>query len=154
MAETDRDELRIAQRMLEVMRLALAASLPEEGCGLLFGRAGRVERVVPIQNSLHSPVRFRLEPHAQLTAMQSADDQGLDLLAIYHSHPRGPKHPSPTDIEEAAYPQAAHLIWWRESAGRWNQQLFWLEGIEQPGLARGYRLGRLVLEPDGGERPS
>jgi proteasome lid subunit RPN8/RPN11 len=152
MPEDGRDELRIAPGMLEAMRAALAAALPEEGCGLLFGRGHRIERLVPIQNSLHSPVRFRLEPQAQLTAMQAADDQDLDLLAIYHSHPHGPERPSATDIEEAAYPQAAYLIWWQKGEGRWDYQLFWLEGIEDPGAARGYRFGRLIVDAEGDQR--
>ena len=147
-------ELRLAPRLVEAMRAALDAALPEEGCGLLFGRGQRVERVVPIQNAQHSPVHFRLEPQAQLAAMQEADEQGLELLAIYHSHPRGPEHPSVTDIEEAAYPQAAYLIWWQDVARRWQGELFWLEGLEDPGAPRGYRLGRLLVDAEGEAPPA
>ena len=147
-------ELRVTARQVEAMRKALDAALPEEGCGLLFGRGRRVERVVPIQNTQHSAVRFRLEPQAQLDAMQEADEQGLQLLAIYHSHPRGPDHPSVTDMEEAAYPQAAYLIWWQEVARRWRVQLFWLEGDENPGATRGYRLGRIHVEAEGEGQPA
>ncbi len=152
--EAEGGELRLAPRLVEAMRAALEAALPEEGCGLLFGRGQRVERVVPIQNALHSPVRFRLEPQAQLAAMQEADAQGLELLAIYHSHPRGPDHPSVTDIEEAAYPQAAHLIWWQDVARRWQVELFWLEGLEDPGAPRDCRPGRLIMEAEGEGRPA
>jgi hypothetical protein len=35
---------------------------------------------------------------------------GLDLLAIYHSHPHTDPVPSQTDIRSAAYPDAIHLI--------------------------------------------
>jgi len=154
MPEEGGAEVRLAPRLVEAMRAALEAALPEEGCGLLFGRGQCVERVVPIQNALHSPVRFRLEPQAQLAAMQGADEQGLELLAIYHSHPRGPDHPSATDIEEAAYPQAAYLIWWQDGAGGWQVELFWLEGLKDLGAPRGYRLGRLRVESEGEGRPA
>jgi proteasome lid subunit RPN8/RPN11 len=154
MPEGGAGELRLARRRVEAMRAALEAALPEEGCGLLFGRGPCVERVVPIPNALHSTVRFRLEPRAQLAAMQEADEQGLELLAIYHSHPCGPDHPSATDIEEAAYPQAAYLIWWQDVAGRWQYGLFWLEGLEDSGAPRGYRLGRLMVEAEGEARPA
>ena len=44
---------------------------------------------------------------------------GLELVAIYHSHPHGPEVPSHTDIKEAYYPDSIHLIW-SASSGEWN----------------------------------
>ncbi len=38
------------------------------------------------------------------------EDAGLELLAIYHSHPRGPATPSETDVARAFYPEAIYLI--------------------------------------------
>ena len=38
------------------------------------------------------------------------EDAGLKLAAIYHSHPRGPETPSPTDIACAIYPDSVYLI--------------------------------------------
>jgi proteasome lid subunit RPN8/RPN11 len=52
-----------------------------------------------------------MEPHQQIHAMLSIENSGLDLLAIYHSHPAGPDHPSRTDIEEFRYPGIVYLIW-------------------------------------------
>jgi proteasome lid subunit RPN8/RPN11 len=92
----------------------LLACLPEEGCGLLAGRqenrAAYVTVVLPIANELHSPVRFRMDPLSQLQAFQWLDEQGLDLLAIFHSHPAGPAYPSATDQAEFAYPGVLTLI--------------------------------------------
>jgi len=131
------------------MRSAAQDALPEEAAGLLFGRGRTVEREVSIENVFHSPVRFRLEPQGQLTAMRAAEDDGLDLLAIYHSHPHGPDCPSPTDMQEAAYPQAAFLIWWMDSSGVWKCDLFWLRGLEEPGGPRRFEAGTLrVVLPD------
>jgi proteasome lid subunit RPN8/RPN11 len=59
----------------------------------------------------HSPARFRMDPKEQLQAFNHMDEQGWELLAIYHSHPSGPPTPSATDIAEAAYPGVIHLIW-------------------------------------------
>jgi proteasome lid subunit RPN8/RPN11 len=38
------------------------------------------------------------------------DDAGLDLGAIYHSHPRSEPVPSQTDINLAFYPDAIYII--------------------------------------------
>lgn len=35
---------------------------------------------------------------------------GLQLLGIYHSHPNGKNEPSPRDIDEAYYSDAAYFI--------------------------------------------
>lgn len=91
--------------------------LPEEACGLIGGRAGQAEVVLPMTNLLHSPVRFRMEPHEQLKAFLWLEEQGFDLVAVFHSHPNGPPRPSRTDLEEFAYPGVLTLIWSPAEAG-------------------------------------
>jgi proteasome lid subunit RPN8/RPN11 len=90
---------------------------PEEACGLVAGVAGRSLGVYPVTNVYRSPVCFRLAPEEQLRLLVLFDAQNWDLLAIYHSHPFGPSHPSPTDVEEARYPEAVNLIWYRGTDG-------------------------------------
>jgi proteasome lid subunit RPN8/RPN11 len=92
---------------------------PEEACGLVSGKNGRSLSVYPIENILHSQSRFRMHPEQQVKAYFELLEKGLDLLAIYHSHPKGPPDPSPTDIAEAAYPEAVNLIWFSQQ-GVWN----------------------------------
>lgn len=101
--------------------------LPEEACGLLAGRGDEVSRVLPVSNVLRSPFRFRMEPRAQLEAMQAIEGEGLEMLGIYHSHPRGPAGPSPIDLAEAAYPEALHLIWWPGKGG-WEVRAYEFQG--------------------------
>jgi [CysO sulfur-carrier protein]-S-L-cysteine hydrolase len=36
--------------------------------------------------------------------------EGLNHMGIYHSHPRGDNAPSPSDIEQAFYPDAMYFI--------------------------------------------
>ena len=91
--------------------LAHAGGLwPEEACGLLAGRDGRAVRLYPVENSLHSPVAYEMEPVQQIKAMLAMEAEGLELIAIYHSHPDGPARPSATDIAAAYYPDAVQLI--------------------------------------------
>jgi proteasome lid subunit RPN8/RPN11 len=98
---------------------------PLEACGLLAGKAHRVERVLPIRNQAQSPVRFVMDPYEQLQAFAWIDSSGLDLLGIFHSHPAGPATASQTDIEEAAY-EVVHLIWSKDQNG-WKARGFWIQ---------------------------
>ncbi len=88
----------------------LRAVYPLEGCGLLAGRAGRVERLYPVDNALRSPTEYEMDPRQQLQAMLDLENAGWELLAIYHSHPHGPPEPSATDVARAYYPEALHVI--------------------------------------------
>ena len=103
------------QRMLDHVE----GQLPEEACGLIAGKGGQALEIIQVTNTLHSPTRFRMEPVEQLQALLLIDDNQWELIGIYHSHPNGPPHPSETDIAESYYPEAVHLIWWRQ-AGNWH----------------------------------
>lgn len=84
----------------------------EEACGLVAGDGMTSSAVFPVSNELHSPVRYRLDPKEQLEIFNKIDEGNWDLLAIYHSHLRGPSQPSATDVAEAMYPGVIHLIWY------------------------------------------
>lgn len=103
----------------EQMRADVQARLPHEACGLVGGLQRHALQIYPVVNVLHSPVRFRMEPNQQVRIFLELESRGWDLLAIYHSHPTGPDHPSPTDLAETAYPEAVSLIWYPE-AGEWH----------------------------------
>lgn len=101
--------------------------LPEEACGFLGGRGEQVEVVLPVTNQLHSRSRFFMEPVELLQRLHWLDDHGLDILAIYHSHPDGPESPSATDIAEFNYPGSAELICFPREAV-WEVRAFMIEG--------------------------
>jgi proteasome lid subunit RPN8/RPN11 len=89
----------------------LQACYPQEGCGLVAGDdAGWVTAVYPIHNSLQSPIAYKMDPKQQLSAMLDLEAKGWQLLAIYHSHPKGPEVPSNSDIQQAFYPEALTII--------------------------------------------
>ncbi|HKJ40379.1 MAG TPA: M67 family metallopeptidase [Anaerolineales bacterium] len=98
---------------------------PLEACGLLAGKNDRVERVLFVQNQAQSPVRFVMDPIEQLKAFDWIDDNRLDLLGIFHSHPAGPETVSPTDIAEAAY-DVVHIIC-SQKDDQWKLRGFWIE---------------------------
>lgn len=99
------------------MREHVAQEVPMEACGFLGGFQSRVEEVVRIRNAAESQVRFRMDPAEQVRALFGFEERGMELVAIYHSHPAGPPGPSQIDISEAAYPEAVQLIWFVEEEG-------------------------------------
>jgi [CysO sulfur-carrier protein]-S-L-cysteine hydrolase len=95
---------------LQEIEAHLNACLPNEGCGLLAGKENRCRAVIPITNAHASPVRFLMQPEEQLKAFQWIEDNGLELLAMFHSHPTGPPGPSETDLKEFYYPDIVSII--------------------------------------------
>ena len=84
---------------------------PEEACGLLAGTGRVVQAIFPISNLLHSSTGFRMDPQQQVRAFIEIEQAGMELIAIYHSHPTGSLQPSQTDLAEFAYPGVAAIIW-------------------------------------------
>jgi [CysO sulfur-carrier protein]-S-L-cysteine hydrolase len=100
-------------RKLTNQLLHLAQLSPDaEVCGLIGAdKQGMPVSCYPVENSATTPEnRFLLDASQQIEAMRQIRDRGETLFAIYHSHPHSPAQPSPTDIKEASYPDALHLI--------------------------------------------
>lgn len=90
---------------LEMLAEAWAA-YPLEACGLLIGASGgdEVERFVPVRNEAESSRIYRLDGNEYARAALAADDEGLDVIGVMHSHTHTAAYPSPTDVAEAAKP--------------------------------------------------
>jgi [CysO sulfur-carrier protein]-S-L-cysteine hydrolase len=104
------DKLMLSLKQWRQMLQHINSRLPEEACGLIGGKEEQAILIIPIENEFHSPVRFRMKPEEQLNAFLTFEQNGLDLIGIYHSHPTGPEFPSETDRSEFAYPGTAYLI--------------------------------------------
>jgi proteasome lid subunit RPN8/RPN11 len=102
--------LNLAPGLLEQIVTHARSGLPLESCGLLAGRESLATRFIPITNRLASAREFDMEPSELVAALRSLRTNGESLLAIVHSHPRGPALPSAKDIERAWYPDAAQII--------------------------------------------
>ena len=87
-----------------------AGELPNEACGILAGKGGKVEKVYEMNNTEKSPETFFMDAKEQLKAIKDIRNSGLEMLGIYHSHVASPAYPSSRDIELAFYPEAACLI--------------------------------------------
>jgi proteasome lid subunit RPN8/RPN11 len=83
---------------------------PEEACGILAGKDGVVLKVYKIRNIENSHIRYMMDSKEQFIAMEKIRKEGLDMTAIYHSHPELDPCLSPRDIQLASYPDSAYLI--------------------------------------------
>lgn len=102
--------MRIEEGTLAGMLAHVTEVRPEEGCGLLGGRAGVVCRHYPIPNLARSPHRFVMAAQAQIDALYAMADAGEELLATYHSHPHGPAGLSASDRAELPGGRIWHVV--------------------------------------------
>lgn len=84
--------------------------LPNEACGYLAGKDGVVVKRIPMTNVDKSPEHFTLDPKEQFAAFKSAREEGLSLIAVYHTHPVTPARPSEEDIRLAFDPVISYVI--------------------------------------------
>src|ERR1700674_1458025 len=81
-----------------------------ECCGLLAGRDGVITAIFPATNSLASPTAYEIAPRELFELFRTLRDRELMHLGQYHSHLSTENVPSPTDIEQAGYPDQAYFI--------------------------------------------
>lgn len=102
--------LRLTPEQLEAMVQHSREEAPREACGILGGRDGRVLRLFRARNSRSDNVTYYMEPRDQLRIFRQLDEEGLELVALYHSHPASPAYPSATDVAQAFYPDSVYVI--------------------------------------------
>jgi [CysO sulfur-carrier protein]-S-L-cysteine hydrolase len=102
--------LEIDRRFFDEMVGHGIAGFPNEACGLLAGKEGRPVKFFAMTNQDASPVSYRLDPEEQLKVFTEIDDEGWDLLGIFHTHTHSEAYPSETDLNQAFYPEATYLV--------------------------------------------
>src|SRR5919199_4621063 len=73
-------------------------ALPNESCAFLLGHNDNVKEILKVRNSDESPVTFRIESADLLHTYYLAESKGMQVIAIFHSHPTKP-WPSSTDVK-------------------------------------------------------
>ena len=84
--------------------------LPNECCAFLLAEhndSEKVAMILPMRNIDESPVSFSIDPAELLNAYNLADSKGMEVVAIFHSHP-AKASPSSTDI---MYMEINPVIW-------------------------------------------
>lgn len=102
--------LEIPRAVIDEMIEQARAEAPVEACGILAGRTQRVQRLYRMTNVDHSSDHFMMEPAEQFRVAKDIRAAGLQMLAIYHSHPETPARPSAEDVRLALTSDVAHVI--------------------------------------------
>lgn len=88
--------------------------LPLEACGLIVGDPvdpeNRVVRFVPCRNEAASAMLYTVHPVDHLKADRAAEDDGLAIVGVVHSHTHTDAYPSPTDVASAPDPSWHYVI--------------------------------------------
>lgn len=83
---------------------------PREVVGLWLGKGQVVQRAEPLSNRSSNPlVAYDADPAHLIQVLRRSREEGLELVAIYHSHPQGAAWPSRTD-RELAYWRVPYVI--------------------------------------------
>ena len=122
-------DLTVTSGAIATLLKEAALVAPDECCGLLLGRGGRIEEARPAANVAdHAATRFEIDPVALLKAHKEARSGGPELIGYYHSHPEGHPVPSAADCEHAsgdariwAIIAGGEVKFWRDGAGGFEE---------------------------------
>ncbi len=74
---------------------------PNESCAILFGMVDDqktiVKEVFLTKNIDESPVNFTISNEQLIKCYKIAEDKGMEVVGIFHSHPNSEAYPSNTD---------------------------------------------------------
>jgi len=103
--------VRISQDLIDEIVAHSRDDLPNECCGLIGGGGDEVSSVHRARNAAATWLRYELHPTDQLRIMNRLEDDGEELVGIYHSHTKSEAYPSQTDINLAEmWPDPLYLI--------------------------------------------
>jgi proteasome lid subunit RPN8/RPN11 len=91
---------------------------PIEACGIIAGQirdhnekiVKEVLKIYLCKNELQSSVEYKIGAEEQLRIFSEINDEDLDLLGFYHSHPNTSSNPSQIDEKRANYIGYSYLI--------------------------------------------
>lgn len=102
--------IKIPERIFKQMVLQGQAAVPVEACGVLASRDGIVVKCFEMTNADNSPEHFTMVPEEQFAVAKDMRNAGLEMAAVYHTHPATPARPSQEDIKLAVMPGAVYVI--------------------------------------------
>ena len=70
---------------------------PNESCAILFGKNDKVLDLFLTENIEKSPLNFTISNKQLIEGYKIAEEQEMEVIGIFHSHPDSDAYPSNTD---------------------------------------------------------
>lgn len=102
--------LRLPRSYVDQMVAHARAGLPNEACGVIAGRDGAPAKIYLTANAEQSPYRYNIDPRELKVIYDEMDEQGWEMLVVFHSHVATEAYPSRTDVRLAVWFPEAHYV--------------------------------------------
>ena len=97
--------LQVPQAIVDRIERQARREAPLECCGYLgavsVGNSFEIKEAYLMTNVDRSPTHYSLEPEEQFAVVRRAREQGLEIAAVYHSHPESAARMSEEDLRLA-----------------------------------------------------
>ncbi len=94
-------ELILTKAQRDILSTEAQNKKPNESCALLFGKKDNdkitVSEIYSVENIEKSPINFTVSNEQLIEGYKIAEEKGLDVIGIFHSHPDSEPYPSATD---------------------------------------------------------
>lgn len=109
--QTTRTAVQIPKSIYERMVSHARQGAPSEVGGVLATASGQPMQLLKARNSADDPQQaYRMATDDQRRILHEIDENGLDIFAVYHSHPAAPAYPVAGDMTGAYYSNAYYLV--------------------------------------------
>ncbi len=91
----------LSEAQRQILSIEAIDKKPNECCALLFGKKDNnkiiVNEIFIAENIEKSPLNFTISNEQLIQGYKIAEDKGLEVIGIFHSHPDSDPYPSATD---------------------------------------------------------
>ena len=112
MSEPTTPSLIVPQSVLDAIGKHAIACYPEEACGLLVGASAThtVLEFHPPENVARSARVYTINSKQHMVIDREAEDRGMEVVGVVHSHTHTEAYPSATDVAQAPDPAWHYMI--------------------------------------------
>src|SRR4030042_6210207 len=101
---------RIEKHYIDEMIAHAREDAPNECCGILGGKDGRVLQLYRAKNAEESPYRYSVDSRDLFRIHRECEARGWEFVGIYHSHTFSEAYPSATDVRLGFWPEALYFV--------------------------------------------